>query len=598
MPEISSDIYFNTFENAGIGIANLSPDFKFIMVNHYLCSKLGFYKDELYEKSMFDLLLDEDKEPVLEFFSKCSNKAIDSFSTERKFRRKDNTPVNINLTVSYNESAAQNYFICILEDVSNRKEVEKRLHESEAKYKQLIHNSPIAITRLKAGTDGYEFVNEEFVRQSGYSEEEFAELSKIETNLMVHHDDRERVIQSFDVWANNHYPGVHNIQYRIFNKDHEIVWLNAFCYTERDLDGNITAMDQMYVDITEMKRIEEELKRTLSLLNSTLESTEDGIMVADGKGRIMSFNKKFAEMWNLPSELLDSRNDEKAIEFVINQLKNPNQFIVKVMELYSRPDEVSFDIIEFNDGRIIERYSQPQKIGSESIGRVWSFRDVTHRIKAEQSVTSSLREKETLLKEIHHRVKNNLQVVSSLLNLESKFITDKDDLAIFKDSQNRVRSMALVHETLYNSKDLSRIHFREYAIKLTDNIRQSYKSENKKIEMIRRVQDAIYINIDAAIPLGLLVNEIITNCYKYAFKNMESGTIEINIEMKDDIFEMIISDNGCGLPDGLDLNNTKTLGFQLINTLITQLDGEVIIDRNKGTKFTIRFSTAEYQGRF
>ncbi|MBI4418124.1 MAG: PAS domain S-box protein [Ignavibacteriales bacterium] len=149
-------------------------------------------------------------------------------------------------------------------------------------------------------------------------------------------------------------------------------------------NGSYESVSMLARDITERRMNEENLKQTLSLLSATLDSTADGILVVDRNGRIISANKKFGSMWRLPAEIIDSRDDDKALAYVLDQLKNPEQFLSKVRELYAHPDAESFDILEFKDGRVFERYSQPQRVGGQSVGRVWSFRDVTERRRAEE----------------------------------------------------------------------------------------------------------------------------------------------------------------------------------------------------------------------
>ncbi|MEK7748955.1 MAG: PAS domain-containing protein, partial [Bacteroidota bacterium] len=134
---------------------------------------------------------------------------------------------------------------------------------------------------------------------------------------------------------------------------------------------------------------DENLKRSLSLLQATLDSTADGILVVDAQGKIERFNKKFLEMWRIPSSIVESREDDKAIAFVLDQLKDPEQFLKKVRDLYAQPDATSFDSLEFKDGRVFERYSQPQRIDGKSVGRVWSFRDITESAKAGRELHSS-----------------------------------------------------------------------------------------------------------------------------------------------------------------------------------------------------------------
>ncbi|MGA7721993.1 MAG: histidine kinase dimerization/phosphoacceptor domain -containing protein [Ignavibacteriaceae bacterium] len=210
-----------------------------------------------------------------------------------------------------------------------------------------------------------------------------------------------------------------------------------------------------------------------------------------------------------------------------------------------------------------------------------------------ESLQNSLSEKEVLLKEIHHRVKNNLQVISSLLYLNSKKIKDKGAQDMFKESQNRVKSIALVHERLYQSKDLGKIDFKEYVTRLTDDLFRSYAVNQSIIKLIISIKQ-IFISIDTAVPCGLIINEIISNSLKYAFPDAEelNKNCEIRIEFERDDKNnslLSISDNGIGLPEGIDLKKTKSLGLQLVDTLIDQLEGTLEIDLSTGTKFKFKF---------
>jgi PAS domain S-box-containing protein len=238
-------------------------------------------------------------------------------------------------------------------------------------------------------------------------------------------------------------------------------------------------------------------------------------------------------------------------------------------------------------GKVVEK---------DSIGKatrvVGTLSDISERIIAEEKIHESLEEKEMLLKEIHHRVKNNLMIISSLLNLQSRYIKDKTSKDIFKQSQNRARSMALIHERLYQSTDLKRIDFGDYIRTLSNELFRTYAGDFGLIELKISVED-IFLDINTAIPLGLIVNELITNSLKHAFPEGMNGEINVDFHPKDDHYEFTVNDNGIGFPNDLDFQKTDSLGLQIINSLTDQIDGEIKLNRNHGTEFKITFKELE-----
>jgi two-component sensor histidine kinase len=218
------------------------------------------------------------------------------------------------------------------------------------------------------------------------------------------------------------------------------------------------------------------------------------------------------------------------------------------------------------------------------------------RKQAEDQLKASIKEKEILLKEIHHRVKNNLQIISSLLNLQSKYFDDEKYRQFYRESQDRIKSMVLIHDKLYQSKDLANINASDYINGLSRHLFESYNVRSDLITLKTSIED-IAINIDAAIPCGLIINELISNALKYAFVKRPKGRkAEINIKLyrdKRDNVKLIVSDNGVGFPKDLDFRNTKSLGLQLVCALVDQLNGNIKLDRSRGTAFTIKFKLAE-----
>src|SRR5690606_5239784 len=200
----------------------------------------------------------------------------------------------------------------------------------------------------------------------------------------------------------------------------------------------------------------------------------------------------------------------------------------------------------------------------------------------------SLKEKEILLKEVHHRVKNNLQVISSILNLQSSYIEDENTLNILRESQNRIKSMSFIHESLYQTKNFSSINFSDYIVNLTKNLVHSYQITSGNIEFDYEVEK-LDLELDQAIPCGLIVNELVSNSLKYAFPNEAKGRLKLKLSEKKDLIYLGIEDNGIGLPKDFDHENTNTLGLQLVMTLVEQLDGNMELKSQKGTNYLITF---------
>jgi PAS domain S-box-containing protein len=216
--------------------------------------------------------------------------------------------------------------------------------------------------------------------------------------------------------------------------------------------------------------------------------------------------------------------------------------------------------------------------------------DISERKQVEDQLKVSLREKEMLLRELYHRTKNNMQVISSLLNLQSLTIDDKQMLEVVKDIQHRIRSISLVHEKLYQAKDLSNVNLKDYIQELTDALLTSYEGSKHRISLTLDI-DNVFISLDSITTCGLIINELVSNSLKHAFPDNREGTIRIVLYLTDgDEMGLRISDNGIGLPQGLDFRDTKSLGLKLVRKLAEdQLGGKVELQDEKGTDFLIKF---------
>jgi PAS domain S-box-containing protein len=345
----------------------------------------------------------------------------------------------------------------------------------------------------------------------------------------------------------------------------------------------------LHEEIRQRKMSDTKLKKTLSLLNASLESTADGILVVDQDSNITSYNQNFMNMWNIPPTLLASEKNEMEIHYVLPQLKNPEEFLANIRELEVNPGRESFDMIEFKDGKIFERYSKPQKIGDMVVGRVWSFRDITDRKHAEEKLVASLEEKEVLLREIHHRVKNNLQLISGLLDMTRMRSKDETTNSILTDMMLKIQTMAQIHTRLYESKQFGKIsitgQFMDQIIALSNIF--SYQGHEISCEIS---PEEVFLPVDQALPCALVVNEILSNAYKHAFKGRKQGKIEISAFRENSRIRITVRDDGVGLPGNFDISRSNSLGLKLIRTLVQhQLKGSLMLTSQKGTEIHIEF---------
>ncbi len=331
-----------------------------------------------------------------------------------------------------------------------------------------------------------------------------------------------------------------------------------------------------------------------------LESAPDGIIVVDTKGKISIINSQTEKLFGYtkdeligqPIEILVPDEVKKAhVNYRDSYIANPHTRPMGAGRLLSGrrkdnsifPVEISLSPLETEQGLLITSI----------------VRDITDRRNAENEIKATLAEKEALLsekeallKEIHHRVKNNLQVTSSLLRLQSGYIQDEHVRGLFAESQNRIRSMALVHEKLYKSSDLSRINFFEYAENLTQLLFRSFGVNQNQIQYKISGYD-VFLSIENAVPCGLILNELVSNCLKHAFPDKRAGEITVNISEINGTITIIISDNGVGFPKDFDFDKTDTLGLKLVNTLVKQLNANIEIDTKKGTEFKILLKRSE-----
>ena len=322
----------------------------------------------------------------------------------------------------------------------------------------------------------------------------------------------------------------------------------------------------------------------LEKLSLVASRTDNAVLIASPDGTIEWVNDGFIQLMGMPKEKLLNNNLSE-----INVYTNiKNEIREAVANKHSRIFESNVTTYNIENLWISSTLTPIYDEDGILKKLVVVDSDITAGKNMQKLIEISLKEKDVLLKEIHHRVKNNLQIIISLLNLQTGYIKDEVTLKAVKDGQSRVRSMALVHEKFYQSDELSEIDFAEYIEKLCHFIYQSYGDKTDRIHL-QISGDKIGLDMDTAMPCGLLVNEIVSNSYKYAFPNQEKGTIQIDFKKNDNKIILFIQDNGVGFPEEYDLEKSESLGMQLIQALTSQLDGDLVVSRENGTSFKISF---------
>ncbi|HEY0030351.1 MAG TPA: PAS domain S-box protein [Bacteroidia bacterium] len=478
-------------------------------------------------------------------------------------------------------------------DISELKRAEQELRESEEKYRAIYEQAFIGIAKVDLRGQFVQ-VNEHLCNILGYSKEELC--GKKYTDIIVPEDigiDYHRILLS----------GEHskaNFEKRYIHKNGDIVNANVTVSTVRNVDGQITHFIAVFQDISESVKADETLKAQSAKFNAIIESSSHVIWTVDRNICLTTFNENYGrqqrQRYNIDIKVGLSMITGDAIStneynnFWIKKYEstfagNPQYFETQFFDKEGTESwgEIYLNPIFGKDGQIME---------VSGIGH-----DITEKKKSEEKIRQSLQEKEVLLKEVHHRVKNNLQVISSILNLQSSYVKDEGTLNILKESQNRIKSMAFIHESLYQTKDFSNINFTEYVINLSQNLIHSYSNFDHEIKLNLDIQN-VFLNLDLAIPCGLIINEIVSNALKYAFvDDHQGGEITISMKIEGENLVLIIGDNGVGLPKHIDYRNTESLGLQLVVTLTDQLSGKIHLNLEKGTNYTIIFKQNQVKNR-
>jgi PAS domain S-box-containing protein len=576
-------LFRSIVENSHAGILIVDDSYCFTYVNDELCRMLGYSRREIMGQDFRNFLDEENQKLVAaRYVKRQRGKKVPSryeFNVVRKDGRKRR--VEISSTVIRDKLSHVRTVAQIL-DITERKQAEERLRVEKASLDGLFESAQegIVMSDLQGRVTR---VNSDFSRLFGYKREEV--LGRDVDELVVPKKYLKNGISFTKKVAAGRNVSFEAVRQR---KDGKLIDVSVLA-SPIIADGKVVAIYAIYRNITERKQAEENLRLSEEKYRNLVELSPDAILFLDMKGTIIACNTFMTKATGYSKEeivgkhlteleLLPDENTPKYMELLYAASKGqvPKPFDVT----WYHKDRTAY-LAEIRIGFIKER--------GENIGVQVVARDITERKQAEERIRTSLREREVMLREIHHRVKNNMQIISSLLRLQSRQIKDKRVLDIFNVGQNRIRSMALIHESLYQSIDLSKINFSDYIKRLTTHLLSMYRAGMNRIRMNVNVSH-VFLDINRAIPCGLIINELVSNSLKHAFPDGKKGEIRIVMKAnKRGKHTLVVRDTGVGFPEDLDFYRTETLGMQLVTDLVSQLEGTIKLKRDKGTEFRIIF---------
>ncbi|AKB18991.1 MULTISPECIES: PAS domain S-box protein [unclassified Methanosarcina] len=537
------------------------------------------------------------------------------FNEELRLRRKDGTCISIeNSGVCLMDHEGQPYgAIGVLKDISEKKLASKILQENEERYCIATEQTGQIIFDFDLETGEFKLAGA--IREvTGYDPEELENLGKSGLIEYVHPEDRlvlfENLKKSFEKMNKI------QVEFRFRNKDGNYIYAEKCGVWLKNDEGKVYRAIGVIKNITEWKLAIEKVEASEMKYLSFIQNFH---------GIAFQFDENFVTifMHGAVEEITGYSEKEFMSWIKWKDIIHPDDlaFVLKEEETIRNSPSDSYKEIEFRikhrDGRIRwvrEVYQRVQRKDGKLEFYQGAIYDVTERKETEKFLANLETARK---KEIHHRIKNNLQVISSLLDLQAeKFnnkecIKDSEILEAFRESQDRVISMALIHEELYKGGGLDTLNFSLYVEKLTKNLFQTYRLGNADTRLDMDLEENIFFDMDTAVPLGIITNELISNSLKYAFSDRDNGRIKIklcreesrksednragnnNEDLKGTNFILTVLDNGIGMPETFNLENLDNLGMQLVTTLVDQLEGEIELKRDNGTEFTIRFTVVE-----
>jgi PAS domain S-box-containing protein len=580
-------IFETILQHTHMMVVLLDSDFNFIWVNSAYAKTCGQDASFFPGKNHFELYPNDE---ILKIFKQVAETGDPFYITAKPFVFPDQPERGVtywdwSLIPAKDMDNAVIGLVFTLVEVTDRISAEIALKKSEAQYRELVQNTNSAIIRWKV--DGtLVFFNEYAQKFFGYSKDEV--LGRNVSILIPEEDSLGKDLKELvkDIVTNPE-QYINNVNENICS-DGTRVWMAWTNKPVLDENGNVVEILAVGTDITALKNAETALMKSENEKSLILENADELIAYHNRENNLVWANRAYLKAtgktlsqlkgnkcfycWGL-TKLCTNCPVIRAIETG----KPQSGELTPENQAHWHADQGSWDI----------RSAPVRDTEGNIIGAIEMAHDITERKKAEIKIESSLKEKEILLKEIHHRVKNNMQIISSLVSLQANQLPESGPREILRNVSNRVRSMAMVHEKLYQSANLSSIDFARYADSLISYLWRSYVSTSSEIHLVKNLSPVL-LSVDEAIPLGLILNELISNVLKHAFEGLTEG--ELTVTLKEDEKNRIVlsvCDNGKGLPAGFDPDKSKSLGMRLVQMLAAQLHAHVDVTGVNGTEFKL-----------
>ncbi|HYG75153.1 MAG TPA: PAS domain-containing protein [Planctomycetota bacterium] len=460
---------------------------------------------------------------------------------------------------------------------------------AEARYRTLVEQIPVVtfMAMLDGGlSDAY--VSPQIQIVLGYSQAEWLE-NPILWYERLHPEDKSRWNAEFAKILTTGQP--FDSIYRFIAKDGSTVWIRGQGKIVYDEDGKPLFIQGVGFDVTEIKKSEEAVRKSNELFSTLARVSPVGIFRTNALGQCVYVNARWCQITGTDPQAALGDGWAKSVHPDDRQrVFEKWQAAVREHQPFSM--EYRFQCPDGFTPWVYGQADAEKGLSGEVVGYVGTITDITERKESEVRIQASLSEKELLLKEIHHRVKNNLQITAGLFSLQAGMIKDESVKEVFRESENRIKSMALVHEKLYQSTNLAQIDTAEYVENLASNVLRSYDAEANNIALHLDLT-TVFLPIDKALPFGLILNELVANCAKHAFEPGSTGEVRISIKGDRGFFFMCIADNGRGFPQGMDFRASQSLGLKLVYMLTKQLRGSVEFNSKPGAEVRVQFPIAE-----